>query len=148
MSPNKLDIEYPFLLVEDNPDDVVITQRALKKGLIRNKLYVVRDGEEALKFFRKKGVYKDAPTPALVLLDLKMPKLDGFEVLKEIKGDNDLKSIPIIVLTTSERDKDIERAYELGCNNYILKPVNFENFIKTVVEIQKYWLVISKIPLK
>jgi CheY-like chemotaxis protein len=138
--------EYPILLVEDNPDDIVITKRALAKGRIRNKLYVVHDGEEAIDFFKKRGKHKNAPKPTLVLLDLKMPRLDGFEVLKEVKSDENLKSIPIIVLTSSERDKDIDLAYKLGCNSYIIKPVNFDNFIKTIISIKYYWLTISKIP--
>jgi CheY-like chemotaxis protein len=140
--------EYPILLVEDNPDDIMITKRAFAKGRILNKLYVVQDGEEAIEFLRKRGKYKDVPTPTLVLLDLKMPKMNGFEVLEQIKGDKDLKSIPIVVLTSSERDKDIEEAYKLGCNSYIVKPVNFENFIKTVVDIKEYWLSISRVPVK
>lgn len=148
MPQGRIEHACPILLAEDNEDDIVITERALKKGKIQNKLYVVRDGEEAIQFLRKEGKYKDAPTPALILLDLKMPKLDGFGVLKEIKSDDDQKSTPVIVLTSSARDKDIERAYKLGCNNYIVKPINFENFIKTVVEINKYWLLISKIPMQ
>ena len=139
--------EYPILLVEDNLDDVLITKRAMAKGRIRNKLYIVHDGEEALDFFKKQGKYKDAPTPTLVLLDLKMPKLDGFGVLKEVKSDENLKSIPIIVLTSSERDKDIDLAYKLGANSYIMKPVNFDNFIETILSIKYYWLTISKIPV-
>jgi CheY-like chemotaxis protein len=139
--------EYPILLVEDNLDDILITKRAMAKGRIRNKLYIVHDGEEALEFFKKQGKYKDAPTPTLVLLDLKMPKLDGFGVLKEVKSDENLKSIPIIVLTSSERDKDIDLAYKLGANNYIMKPVNFDNFIETILSIKYYWLTISKVPV-
>ena len=139
--------EYPILLVEDNLDDILITKRAMAKGRIRNKLYIVHDGEEALDFFKKQGKYKDAPTPTLVLLDLKMPKLDGFGVLKEVKSDENLKSIPIIVLTSSERDKDIDLAYKLGANSYIMKPVNFDNFIETILSIKYYWLTISKVPL-
>ena len=138
--------EYPILLVEDNFDDILITKRAMAKGRISNKLYIVHDGEEALDFFRKQGKYKDAPTPTLVLLDLKMPKLDGFGVLKVVKSDENLKSIPIIVLTSSERDKDIDLAYKLGANNYIMKPVNFDSFIKTIISIKYYWLTISKVP--
>jgi CheY-like chemotaxis protein len=139
--------EYPILLVEDNLDDVLITKRAMAKGQIRNKLYVTNDGEEALEFLKKQGKYLNAPTPTLILLDLKMPKLDGFGVLKAVKSDEVLKSIPIIVLTSSERDKDIELAYQLGANNYIMKPVNFDNFIKTIISIKYYWLTISKIPV-
>jgi CheY-like chemotaxis protein len=139
--------EYPILLVEDNLDDILITQRAMTKGRIRNKLYIAHDGEEALDFLYKQGKYKDAPTPTLVLLDLKMPKIDGFGVLKAVKSDQNLRSVPIIVLTSSERDNDIDLAYKLGCNNYIMKPVNFDNFIKTIISIKYYWLTISKVPL-
>lgn len=139
--------EYPILLVEDNVDDILITKRAMEKGQIRNKLYITHDGEEALDFLKKQGKHENAPTPTLILLDLKMPKLDGFGVLKAVKNDENLKSIPIIVLTSSERDKDIELAYKLGANNYIMKPVNFDNFIKTIISIKYYWLTISKIPL-
>jgi CheY-like chemotaxis protein len=133
--------------VEDNLDDILITKRAMAKGRIRNKLYIVHDGEEALDFFKKQGKYKDAPTPTLVLLDLKMPKLDGFGVLKEVKSDENLKHIPIIVLTSSARDKDIDLAYKLGANSYIMKPVNFDNFIETILSIEHYWLTISKVPV-
>ncbi len=137
----------PILLVEDNEDDIMITKRALEKGQVKNNLYVTRDGEEALDFLRRRGRYRDAPRPGFVLLDLKMPKLDGFEVLSEIKKDRDLKSIPVVVLTTSGRDEDVEQSYALGCNNYIVKPVSFEKFIKTVIEIKEYWLTISRIPI-
>ena len=139
-------IDYPVLLVEDNPDDILITKRAWEKGRIKNPLHVVNNGEEALQFLRKEGRYKGAPTPCLVLLDLKMLRMDGFEVLEEIKGDDELKSIPIIVLTSSDREQDIERAYKLGCNSYIAKPMDFENFIKAVVEIKSYWLKLCKMP--
>jgi len=147
MTQNRTLPEYPILLVEDNQDDVMITERALTKGSIRKKLYVTRDGEEAMKFMRKEGKYKHFPTPALIILDLKMPKIDGFEVLGEIKSADNSKSIPVIIFTSSERDKDIERAYELGCNSYIVKPVNFEDFIKIVIEIEHYWFIISKMPI-
>jgi CheY-like chemotaxis protein len=126
----------------------VITKRAFAKGRILNILYVVQNGEDAIDFLRKEGKFKDAPTPTLVLLDLNMPKVTGFDVLEQIKGDKQLKSIPIVVLTSSERDKDIEEAYKRGCNSYIVKPVNFENFIKTVVEIKEYWLSISRVPVR
>ena len=135
-----------ILLVEDNPDDVLITRRAWKKGDIKNPLIVVNDGEKALKFLRKEGEYKNAPTPCLILLDLKMPRSDGFEVLETIKADDTMKIIPVIVLTSSDRDIDIERAYQLGCNSYIVKPVSFENFVKSIIEIEHYWLKSSKLP--
>jgi CheY-like chemotaxis protein len=138
--------DYSVLLAEDNPDDIIITQRAWKKGLIKNELYVVKDGEEALDFLYRKGKYLDAPRPSLMLLDLKMPKVDGFEVLKTMKGDDSLKKMPIIVLTTSNRHEDVNRAYEMGCNAYIVKPVSFDNFIKAVAEIQRFWLILCEIP--
>jgi chemotaxis family two-component system response regulator Rcp1 len=146
MSYNVIQRNNSILLVEDNPDDVLMTKRALLKGRVQNTLHVVSDGEKAIKFLRKQDEYQKAPTPMFILLDLKMPKLDGFQVLKEIKGDDKLKSIPIIVLTTSDRDKDVDDAYRLGCNSYIVKPVSFENFINTVVKIKDYWLTISQIP--
>jgi CheY-like chemotaxis protein len=140
--------EYPVLLVEDNPDDVLITRRAWKKGGLRNQLYVVNNGEDALRFLNKEEEYGDVPTPCLILLDLKMPRMDGFEVLETIKGDEALRSIPVIVLTSSERHDDIERAYQLGCNSYIVKPVSFTNFIETIVDLRRFWLTINKIPVK
>ena len=139
---------YPILMAEDNPDDVLITRRAWKKGLIKNKLYIVKNGEEALKFLYKQGAHVNAPTPSLMLLDLKMPRVDGFEVLKVIKQDPWLKKMPVIVLTTSDREKDIQLAYDLGCNSYIVKPVNYDNFLKAVVDIQRYWIILNEIPSK
>ena len=139
---------HPILLAEDNPDDILITKRAWSKGLIKNKLYIVNDGEEALEFLYKQGEYSNAPTPSLMLLDLKMPRVDGFEVLKTVKQDAKLKMLPIIVLTTSNRDKDIQLAYSLGCNSYIVKPVNYERFIEAVKTIYRYWMIMCEIPLK
>jgi len=138
--------QYPILLVEDNEDDVVIIRRAIEKRGIRNRLYVVPDGEEALNFLRKEGKFRDAPRPGLVLLDLKMPKTDGFEVLKQVKNDNDLKIIPIVILTSSGRAEDVRRAYTLGCNSYLVKPEKFEKLTETVMEIDQYWLKTSRMP--
>jgi CheY-like chemotaxis protein len=137
---------YPILLAEDNPDDILITQKAWEVGKIKNKLYVVKNGKEALDFLYMKGKFADAPIPGLLLLDLKMPLVDGFEVLAKIKEDAQLKRMPVIVLTTSKRIEDIQRAYDLGCNSYIVKPVNFENFIYAVVDIQRYWMILCEIP--
>ena len=123
----------PILLVEDNIDDVLITKRAWRKGNIKNPLYVTGDGEEALDFLYKRNNHQDAPTPLLILLDLKMSKMGGFEVLQHIKTDERLRSIPVIILTTSERSQDIEEAYSNGANSYIVKPVNFEKFINSIV---------------
>jgi len=141
-----ISVESPILLVEDNPDDVLITQRAWKKGCIRNPLHVVNNGEEALLYLQKKGKYIEASTPCLILLDLKMPKIDGFEVLENIKKDEVLKSVPVIVLTSSDRSKDVKDAYQLGCNSYIVKPIDFDKFINAILEIKEYWLTICKIP--
>lgn len=146
MAHNYTITERLILLVDDSPDDIMIAKRAFEKCQIRNKLYVTRDGEEAIQFLRKEGNYKDAPTSALVILDLNMPKVDGFEVLETIKSDDELKSIPIIVLTSSERDEDIQRAYKLGCNSFIVKPASFNDFVEAVMEIKRYWLCLSKIP--
>lgn len=140
--------KYPILMAEDNPDDVLITKRAWKKGLIRNRLYIVNNGVEALKFLYKQGEYVDTPAPSLLLLDLNMPIVDGFEVLKTIKQDHRLKRMPVIVLTTSNREKDIELAYDLGCNSYIVKPVNYDNFLKAIIDIQRYWIILNEIPSK
>ncbi len=140
------DHDHSILMAEDSPDDIIITKRAWKVGHIQNPLYIVNNGEEAIEFLYKKGSYTDVPTPSLMLLDLKMPRMDGFEVLSKLKRDNQFRKMPIIVLTTSDRDKDIERAYHLGCNSYICKPMNFEKFIKAVLDIQQYWLNLSKIP--
>lgn len=119
----------------------------MQRGGIKNKLIVLNDGEMGINYLRKEGKYIDALSPVLILLDLKMPKVDGFEVLKVIKKDKALKKIPVIILTTSDRDKDIERAFQLGCNSYLVKPVNFETFIVTVSKLKEYWLTLSKIPL-
>jgi chemotaxis family two-component system response regulator Rcp1 len=146
MSINKISQSKAILLVEDNPDDVLITRRALDKGRIFNPLYIVNDGESALRFMRREGEFRNSCTPALVLLDLNMPKKDGFQVLKEMKSDQMLKSIPVVVLTTSDRDNDVERAYLLGCNSFIVKPVSFESFLKVLISIKEYWLSISRVP--
>lgn len=138
--------ERPILLVDDNPDDVMIAKRAFSKCEIRNKVYVTEDGEEAIHFLRKEGKYADVPTSGLIFLDLNMPKMNGFEVLQTIKNDKKLKSIPVIVLTSSSRPEDIDRAYKLGANSFIVKPASFEDFMKAVKEIKHYWLSLSKIP--
>lgn len=134
------------LLVEDGPDYALITKRVWKKECDKNTLHVVNDGEQALRFLHKEEEYVDALPPCLLLLDLKMPGMDGFEVLEKIKGDDELKSIPVIVLTSSERSEDIERAYKLGCNSYIVKPRIFENVLKAIIEIKRYWLTTCKVP--
>ncbi len=139
----------PVLLVEDDPDDVAITQRAFEKGKILNPLHVVRDGEEAIEFLEHVGRYADdekAPRPGLILLDLNLPRLDGREVLKRIKASPSLRRIPVVVLTTSKEEADVLNCYDSGANTYITKPVEFDNFLKAVVTIGEYWLAIAEIP--
>ena len=139
----------PILLIEDDEDDVSLTQRAYIKGKILNKLYVVRDGEEAMEFLEHRGRYSnpdEAPRPGIILLDLNMPKMDGREVLQKIKSSKTLRVIPVIVLTTSERDGDILESYENGANTFITKPVEFGKFVETVVTLGKYWLSIAELP--
>lgn len=133
---------HPILLVEDNPVDVDLTIRAFKKRNLINPIQVARDGEEALEFIKNwdAGELK----PIVILLDLKLPKINGIEVLRKIKTHPEYKTIPIVILTTSSEDSDIKSAYELGANSYILKPVNFTNFSEVAAQIEVYWSVINK----
>jgi CheY-like chemotaxis protein len=138
-----------ILLVEDNLQDVEITRRAFAKGRVKNDLIVVRDGQEALDYLYRQGQYSNpatAPRPGMILLDLNLPKVGGMEVLQQIKKDEALKSIPVIVLTASPREEDIVRTYNLGVNTYIQKPVEFDNFMRVVHAVQEYWIVIASLP--
>lgn len=135
-----------ILLVEDNEGDVRLTREALKEGRIRNRLSVVQDGEQALAFLRREGAHADAPRPDLILLDLNLPRLDGREVLAAIKNDPALKSIPVVVLTSSRTEQDLLRAYDLHANCFITKPVEFEQFIEVVRSIEDFWLTIVVLP--
>ena len=137
-----------ILLVEDNPADIRLTQEVFKEGRIQNTLNVVMDGEEALKYLRKKDKYKDAATPDLVLLDLNLPKKDGREVLAEIKSDEYLKLLPVIILTTSAAEQDIMNTYANHANCYIMKPVDLSQFINVVRSIEEFWLTVVKLPTK
>ncbi|MCP4650430.1 MAG: response regulator [PVC group bacterium] len=131
-----------ILLVEDNPDDIAITKRALKEAKVINQLWIVRDGQEALDFLYNRSPYNNTqenPQPGLILLDINLPKVDGLEVLKEIKADEQLKNIPIVMLTVSKRDEDVLRGYHNGCNSFIQKPVEFERFVEVVRQIGLYW---------
>ncbi|MBI4846460.1 MAG: response regulator [Candidatus Omnitrophica bacterium] len=131
-----------ILLAEDNPDDVEITKRAFQQAKVINRLYIVRDGKEALDFLLHQGEYEDglkAPAPGLILLDINMPKINGIEVLKTIKTDKSLKYIPVIMLTISRKDEDIIKSYGLGCNSFIQKPVDFDKFVSVAKEIGLYW---------
>jgi len=135
-----------ILLVEDNPGDVRLTQEAINDGKVRNNMHVAEDGVEAVAFLRREGKYADAPRPDLILLDLNLPKKDGREVLAEIKTDEDLKRIPVVVLTTSKAEQDIFRAYDQHANCYITKPVDLDQFIKIVKGIEEFWFTIVKLP--
>jgi two-component system, chemotaxis family, response regulator Rcp1 len=136
-----------ILLVEDNPGDARLTLEALKEGKIRNNLHHVVDGVEALAFLRREGRYAGkVPAPDIVLLDLNLPKKDGRQVLSEMKADEALKLIPVVVLTTSEAEQDILRSYELHANCYVTKPVDLEKFISIVRAIEDFWLAVVKLP--
>ncbi len=137
-----------ILLVEDNPGDVRLTVEALRDAKVHNNLYVAKDGVEAMSFLRREGPYADAPRPDLILLDLNLPKKDGREVLEEIKEDTGLRRIPVVVLTTSEAERDILRAYNLHANCYVTKPVGLEQFITVIKTIEDFWLEIVKQPPK
>lgn len=135
-----------ILLVEDNPGDVRLILETLKENKLRNNLDVVEDGVEALAFLGREGKYADAPRPDLILLDLNLPKKDGREVLAEIKADENLRRIPVVILTTSKAEEDILKAYDLNANCYVTKPVDLDQFIKVVKSIEEFWLTIVKLP--
>ncbi len=135
-----------ILLVEDNPGDVRLTIEALKEGKIANHMSIAEDGIEAMAFLHREGKYKKAPKPDLILLDLNLPKKNGREVLAEIKMDPYLKSIPVVILTSSEAEKDIVATYNLHANCYITKPVDFNQFINVVRSIEEFWFKLVKLP--
>lgn len=135
-----------ILMVEDSPIDILMTREALEQAKMLNVLHVVEDGAEAMAFLRKQGSHARAPRPDLVLLDLNLPKMDGREVLAEIKGDGSLKSIPVVILTTSKADRDVMEAYGLHANCYITKPVDFTSFVDVVQRIENFWLSVVTLP--
>jgi CheY-like chemotaxis protein len=135
-----------ILMVEDNEGDARLAREALRDCKIRNALHHVWDGEEALAFLRRGGEYADAPQPDLILLDLNLPRMDGSEVLSEIKEDDELKHIPVVILTTSSADADILRSYNRHANCFITKPINMVDFLKVVTAIQDFWLTIVRLP--
>lgn len=143
-SPSGRPIE--ILLVEDNPGDVRLTMEGLNEGKVRNNLHVARDGVEALAFLRREGQFAGAVRPDLVLLDLNLPRKDGREVLSEIKSEPDLKTIPVVVLTTSRAEQDVLHSYRLQANCYITKPVDLEQFMTVVKSIEDFWLTIVTLP--
>jgi CheY-like chemotaxis protein len=138
-----------ILLVEDNPDHAELVKRNLEEFQVANHIYHVEDGEAALDYVYKQGTYSDQkkyPRPDLILLDLRLPRIDGLEVLKQIKSDLALQAIPIVVLTTSDAEKDLAQAYEYHANSYVTKPVNFENFSRLLRDLGYYWLAWNKRP--
>lgn len=144
-SPNANEVE--ILLVEDNPNDAELTLRALKKHHLANKVLHVKDGAEALEFLFANGAYdqrKIENTPRVILLDLKLPKVSGLEVLRKVKSDERTRVIPVVVLTSSREDRDLEECYALGVNSYIVKPVEFENFVRAVSDMGFYWLLLNQ----
>ena len=135
-----------ILLVEDNEDDVIMTMESFEEVNLTNVVNVVQDGEEAMAYLRREGKYKEALLPGLILLDINMPKKNGFEVLQEIKADPALRHIPVIILTTSDREEDIVNSYANGACSFIPKPVGFDNFIKVAKQFSLYWALVSRIP--
>jgi CheY-like chemotaxis protein len=137
-----------ILLVEDNPTDAELTMRALRKKNLANNLVWVKDGVEALDFIFCKGQYRDRVngTPKLIMLDLKLPKIDGIEVLRTIKSDAKTKSVPVVMLTSSNEERDIVESYQLGVNSYIVKPVDFDKFLEMVSQVGLYWSLVNKVP--
>lgn len=140
---------FEILLVEDNPQDADLTIRALRKHNLANRMNVVHDGAEALDFIYCRGKYQTRgvrPNPKVIFLDLKLPKVSGLEVLRQLKGDEKTRSIPVVVVTSSREDPDVKQAYALGVNSYVVKPVDFEQFQKSITQLGLYWLVINQPP--
>ena len=140
-----------ILLVEDNPDDVALTMRALKKNNIANEVIVAKDGVEALDYLFGTGAYENrdvGKTPAVVLLDLKLPMIDGLEVLERIRKDERTKLTPVVILTSSKEEQDLVRGYRLGANSYLTKPIEFADFSKMVSDMGSYWLTLNKLPTR
>ena len=138
-----------ILLVEDNPDHALLTMRALQDGNLLNKVFWVKDGAEALDFLYHRGAYTDAaqaPRPGLILLDIKLPKVDGHAVLEQIKNDKDLQSIPTVMLTTSEAEEEVSHCYASGANSYVAKPVRFADFVDKVRAVKLYWTLTNTLP--
>jgi len=135
-----------ILLVEDSPSDALLTREALNGSKLLNKLHVVDNGVDAIAFLRRDGPFANVPRPDLILLDLNLPKMDGREVLREIKGDDDLRVIPVVVLTSSDAEEDILKSYKLNANCYITKPVEFDKFVKVVRSIREFWIAVVTLP--
>jgi len=140
--------QIEIIFIEDNPDDVILTLNSFKKSKVSNKIIHLKNGEEALKFIFEGEEFsgqKFSENPKVILLDLKMPRVDGIEVLEKVKAHEKTKNIPVVILTSSKEDPDIEKCYELGVKSYIIKPVEFENFGKAIVEIGLFWALVNKV---
>jgi CheY-like chemotaxis protein len=146
MALDEAGVVINVLLVEDDPGDVLITREAFAENKVRNHLSVVNDGVKALQFLRREAGYADAPRPDLILLDLNLPKMDGHEVLANIKSDADLARIPVVVLTTSDAEEDVLRSYDLHANAYVTKPVDFQRFLGVVRQIDDFFVTVVKLP--
>jgi two-component system, chemotaxis family, response regulator Rcp1 len=146
MESHTMGVAIEILLVEDSPGDVRLTREALRDARVLNRVSVVGDGLEALAFLRREGKYPAAPWPDLILLDLNLPRMDGREVLAEIKNDPRLRQIPVVVLTTSQAERDIVETYNLGANCYVTKPVDLEQFLVAVKSIETFWLTVVRLP--
>jgi len=146
MNPRTHSKNIEILLVEDSPADILITREAFQDARLMNTIHVVEDGVQALEFLRREGNYASAPRPDLILLDLNLPRKNGREVLAEIKETAEFKSIPVVVLTTSNADEDILKAYDLHANCYVIKPVGFDNFLKAVQSIENFWFSVVVLP--
>ncbi|MBA4746881.1 MAG: response regulator [Muricauda sp.] len=136
-----------ILLVEDNEGDIVLTVEAFEESNINTDISVVRDGKEALEFLSREGIYQEVELPNLILLDINLPILNGIEVLDWIKSDSELKKIPVIMLSTSSRQKDIDQAYAKHANCFVTKPIDMENFLKVILKIEEFWLQLAKLAL-
>jgi two-component system, chemotaxis family, response regulator Rcp1 len=146
MNANQSFKPIDILLVEDSPTDALLTKRALEDARLINRLHLVEDGVQAMAFLRKTPPYTDAPRPDLVLLDLNLPKMDGREVLAEMKADENLKVIPVVVLTTSHAEEDILKSYKLHANCYVVKPVDFASFAEVITILEKFWFAVVTLP--
>ena len=146
MSSQPVPQPIEVLLVEDDPGDVLLIQEAFEDNKLHNNLHVVNDGEQAVAYLRREGEYADCPRPDLVLLDLNLPRKDGREVLAEVKADEELRTIPIVVLTTSDAEEDVLRSYQLHANAYVSKPVDFQRFVSVVRQIDEFFVSVVRLP--
>lgn len=137
---------FEILLVEDNPGDVLLTQEAFREGRLAHRLWIAGDGEEALEFLHKEGKFAGVPRPDLILLDLNLPKRDGRQVLEDLKSDPRLRQIPVVVLTTSEAEQDVWRAYKLHANCYLTKPIQMDDFLRKMRCVETFWLTVARLP--